>query len=54
MKIRKLTEVLNEEGELTHKMCVFCFDFIPVDELYVDENGQRWDSCGKDETECQF
>lgn len=54
MKIVKLSERVDEAGNVTHKMCPFCFAMIPVDELYVDENGQKWDSCGADETECRF
>lgn len=43
--IHRLSEVRNEAGELTHKMCCLCFEFIPVDELYVDGDGTRWDMC---------
>ena len=28
-----------------HKMCCVCFNFIPYDELYVDNDGQKWDNC---------
>lgn len=28
-----------------HKMCCLCFEFIPIDDLYVDREGQKWDTC---------
>ena len=28
-----------------HKMCCVCFNFIPYDELYIDDKGQKWDNC---------
>lgn len=36
-----------EEQKLTHRMCCICFEYIPVDELYVDDDGQKWDVCQK-------
>ena len=48
----RLTEVRDIDGTLTHKMCTFCFRMLPVAELWVDEQGQKWDSCGANETEC--
>ena len=28
-----------------HKMCCSCCELIPFDDLYVDEDGQKWDFC---------
>lgn len=50
--IVKLTEMRDSDGALTHRMCVFCFKMIPVKELYTDTDGNKWDSCGQDETDC--
>lgn len=27
------------------RMCPFCFATPPLEELYVDPSGQRWDTC---------
>lgn len=43
-KVTRLDEVV-QDGVLTHKMCCVCFEYIPVGELWQDENGQRWDVC---------
>lgn len=51
--VHRLSEVRAPDGTLTHKMCTFCFRMVPVDELWVDEQGQKWDSCGMDENACQ-
>lgn len=45
MVIHRLSEVRDEHGELIRKMCCLCFDFVPVDELFVDNAGDRWDMC---------
>ena len=28
-----------------HAMCCSCFACIPVEDLYTDENGEKWDLC---------
>lgn len=28
-----------------HKMCCICFEYIPVEDLFVDPSGQKWDLC---------
>lgn len=43
--IHRLSEVRDTTGQLTHKMCCICFEFVPVEDLWRDEGGQRWDMC---------
>lgn len=31
-----------------HKMCCICFEYIPYDDLWVDQDGQKWDMCKMD------
>jgi hypothetical protein len=28
-----------------HRMCCLCFEAIPVDQLWVDNDGMQWDMC---------
>lgn len=41
----RVSEVRNEEGVLTHKMCCLCMNFIAVEDLWVCKHGEKWDSC---------
>lgn len=43
--IKRLSEVRNDKGELTHQMCCICFVMMPVADCYVDAEGQKWDLC---------
>jgi len=43
--VHRLSEIRDEAGNLTHRMCCICFEYVPVDNLWRDENGQRWDMC---------
>lgn len=45
MVIRRLTEFHDAEGVLTHQMCCLCVEFIAVEDLWTDAEGQRWDLC---------
>lgn len=40
----------------THKGCCICFEFIPVEDLWKDVDGTKWDMCepcGAYEEVCQ-
>ena len=50
--IVRLTEIRDEGGNLTHMMCAYCFRFVPVEDLWVDGSGQKWDHCGATEADC--
>lgn len=26
-------------------LCCICMEFIPIEDLYVDSDGQKWDNC---------
>lgn len=28
-----------------YKMCAICFEAVPVDDVYTDRHGDRWDMC---------
>lgn len=43
--VKRLSEIRDEAGRLTHKMCCYCFEYVPFGELWVDDDGQRWDAC---------
>lgn len=40
-----LTRLVDGEGNPTHMMCCICFEYIPLEDLWTDESGQRWDVC---------
>jgi hypothetical protein len=44
-KIVRVSELRDENDVLTHKMCCLCFDFIPVEDLFICEHESRWDQC---------
>jgi hypothetical protein len=46
--IHRLSEYRDESGHLTHKMCCVCFTMTPVEDLWVDDSGQRWDLCSEE------
>jgi hypothetical protein len=37
--------VYDGEGRLTHILCCVCFEFTRVQDLYVDDAGEKWDVC---------
>lgn len=43
--IVRVSEIRDETGALTHKMCCLCLDFVPVADLWVCKHGHKWDSC---------
>lgn len=43
--VERLSEIRDGDGRITHKLCCICFQYIPFDELWVDDLGQRWDMC---------
>lgn len=43
--IHRLSRVYDDAGNLTHVMCAICMNFISVDDLYVDDNGDKHDVC---------
>jgi hypothetical protein len=45
MVIRRLDEIRDETGQLTHKMCCICFEMVPLRDLWRDVEGQQWDLC---------
>lgn len=45
---RRLGVKVDEFGVLTHKVCCICFEWVLVDNFYVDRWGQKWDMCKED------
>lgn len=43
--VRRLSEVRDEAHTLIAKMCCICFKMTPVEDLWVDSKGQKWDLC---------
>ena len=44
MIVTRLDEVRDPStGVWTHKMCCICCEFVPLDELWIDCQGQKWD-----------
>jgi hypothetical protein len=41
----RLSEVRDDQGNLTHKMCCICFEMTSVEDLWVDPMGVKWDIC---------
>ena len=37
-------ELMNSQMP-THKGCCICFEFVPVEDLWQDLDGSRWDMC---------
>lgn len=46
--IRRLDELRDADGVLTHKLCPVCFNMTHVDNLFVDADGQKWDLCSEE------
>lgn len=42
-----LKVLVDKEEKQTHQLCCICFEYIPVEDLYKDEQGQKWDVCQK-------
>ena len=42
-----LKKLVNSHHEQTHQLCCICFDYILVEDLWVDEDGTKWDICQK-------
>lgn len=40
-----IKKLVNDKHEQTHQLCCCCFEYIPVTELWVDEDGTKWDVC---------
>lgn len=40
--IHRLSEVRDEAGNLTHKMCCLCFDYIVVEDLWLGHVRGLW------------
>lgn len=43
--MKRLTEVRDADGALTHQMCCICFKMRPLDMLWLDDLGEKWDIC---------
>lgn len=43
--MNRLSETRDSSGRVVAKMCCLCFEMIVLDDLYVDEHGDRWDMC---------
>ena len=43
--VTRISERRDAEGKLTHIMCCLCFEYTPLDGLYVDSGGLRWNIC---------
>lgn len=40
-----LKRLVDQEHKITHQLCCVCMNYIPLDKLYVDDNGTKWDVC---------
>lgn len=45
MATPRLTEFYDHEGNLTHQMCCICFKITPIEDLWKDSEGYKWDLC---------